>query len=144
MKRMSLKNRRLPMGLLLSLLAFAPSAFSPHAFAGKPAWLMSIPHAISGQQIYKVRILAIDGEAQSELFQYGIEPGQRRVTVELMLDVEWEPDLLEGRRPPAVKDFLLEAEGGRSYQLAARVDLEAPAESQLDQSYWEVFVYATD
>ena len=144
MKRMSLKKRRLPMGLLLSLLAFAPAAFSPHAIAGEQAWLMSIPHALSGQQVYKVRILAIDGKAQSEVFQYGIEPGQRRVTVELMLDVEWEPDLLEGRRPPAVKDFLLKAEAGISYQIAARVNLEAPAESQLDQSYWDVFVYAAD
>ena len=139
MKRMSFAKCRLLAMPLLWVLAFTPAVV-----AEEKAWVMSIPHALSGQQIYKVRVLAIDGEAQSEVFQYAIAPGMRRVTVELMLDVEWEPDLLEGRRPPAVKDFELEVEAGKSYQLAAQVDVEAPVESQLDQSFWEVFVYAAD
>ena len=88
--------------------------------------------------------MPIDGQPQAEVFQYAVAPGARRFTVELMLDVEWEPDLVEGEQPPAVKEFELEVETGKTYQLAARVHINAPAESQLDQSYWEVFLYATD
>ena len=55
--------------------------------------------------------------------------------------IEWEPDLLEGARPPQIKRLELQAEAGKSYWLAARVDVDAPAESQLDQSWWEVFVF---
>jgi hypothetical protein len=139
MKRMSLDKPRLL--LLLFALAWASA---PALLAAEQAWVMSIPHALSGQQVYKVRILAIDGQAQSEVFQFAVAPGARRITVELMLDVEWEPDLVEGERPPAVKEFELEVKAGKTYQLAARVDINAPAESQLDQSYWEVFLYAVD
>ena len=116
----------------------------PSLAASESAWIMSIPHALSAQHIYKVKILAIDGEAQSEVFQYPVSPGTHRIKLELMLDVEWEPDLVESERPPPHKVFELEAEQGKSYQLAARVNIDAPAESQLDQSYWEVFIYRVD
>ncbi|NNK37210.1 MAG: hypothetical protein HKP03_01910, partial [Xanthomonadales bacterium] len=114
MKRMSLDKPRLL--LLLFALAWASA---PALLAAEQAWVMSIPHALSGQQVYKVRILAIDGQTQSEVFQYAVAPGARRITVELMLDVEWEPDLVEGERPPAVKEFELEVKAGKTYQLAA-------------------------
>jgi len=116
----------------------------PSLKASESAWIMSVPHALSAQHIYKVKILAIDGEAQPEVFQYSLSPGKHRIKLELMLDVEWEPDLVESERPPPHKFFELDAEQGKSYQLAARVAVDAPIESQLDQSYWEVFIYRVD
>lgn len=126
----------------LALLIYLP--IMPILGASESAWVMSIPHALSGQHVYKVKILAIDGEAQPEVFQYSLSPGKHRIKLELMLDVEWEPDLAESERPPAHKIFELDAEQGKSYQLAARVNIDAPAEAQLDQSYWEVFIYRVD
>ena len=114
---------------------------SPDIPAQQTAWIMSIPHALSDEHVYKVRILSIDGQPHSEVFRYAVEPGTHRLEVELMLDVEWEPDLTTGSRLPAVKYFELQVEAGRSYQLAAAVDIHAPAESQLDQSFWQVIVY---
>lgn len=112
--------------------------------SAESGWLMSIPHALSGQHVFKVRILEIDGENQPEVFQYEIAVGKRTIKLELMLDVEWEPDLLGSKQQPATKLFELDVEPGKSYQLAARVDVDAPVESQLDQSFWEVFVYAIE
>lgn len=109
--------------------------------AAEWAWVMSIPHALSGEHVYKVRILEIDGTAQKELIRYPLGPGEHSVTVELMLDLEWEPDLTEAGPAPAVKQLKLEAVAGKSYLLAGKVDVDAPAESQLDQSYWEPVVY---
>jgi hypothetical protein len=125
-----------------ALLVFLP--FMSHLAASESAWIMSIPHALSAQHVYKVKILAVDGEAQSEVFQYPVSPGKHRIKLELMLDVEWEPDLVESERPPPQKVYELDAEEGKSYQLAARVNIDAPAEAQLDQSYWEVFIYRVD
>lgn len=110
--------------------------------AAEWAWVMSIPHALSGEHVYKVRILEIDGTAQKELIRYPLGPGEHALTVELMLDLEWEPDLTEGGPVPAVKQLKLEAAPGKSYLLAGKVDVNAPAEAQLDQSYWEPVVYA--
>jgi hypothetical protein len=134
---MSMK-RRTAWILALSLAALASSP----CFAAEWAWVMSIPHALSDEHVYKVKLLEIDGAPQKELIRYPVAAGSHTVTVELMLDVEWEPDLTESVRAPAVKQLALEAVAGKSYLLAARVDVEAPAEAQLDQSYWEPVVYA--
>ena len=129
-------------GLVLALLLSAPTGLAQQGTDG--AWVMSIPGAYSGRHIYKVRILAIDGEARPDSIRHALKAGTRTISVELMLDVHWDPDLLGSERPPAVKDIELEIEAGRSYQLAARIDVEAPVEAQLDQSFWEVFVFRKD
>lgn len=126
---------------LKTLIVLLACAALPCA-AAEWAWVMSIPHALSGEQVYKVRILEIDGAAQKELIRYPLGPGEHAVTVELMLDLEWEPDLTEAGPVPAIKQLKLEAVAGRSYLLAGKVNVDAPAEAQLDQSYWEPVVYA--
>jgi hypothetical protein len=105
------------------------------------AWLMSIPHARSGEAVYKVRIAAIDGVPQQELLRYALAGGSHTVTVELMLDMEWEPDLSTGPQGPAIKQLRLDATPGKSYFLAGQVKLDAPIEAQLDHSWWEPVVY---
>lgn len=124
--------------ILTCLLAFAALPCT----AADWAWAMSVPHARSGEHVYKVRVLAIDGVAQNELIRYPLSPGAHLLTVELMLDLEWEPDLTEAGPAPAVKQLKIEAVAGKSYLLAGKVDVDAPAEAQLDQSYWEPVVYA--
>jgi hypothetical protein len=126
-------------GFWLSVLFLV---ISVPAHAADWAWVMSVPHAISDEYVYKVRIVAIDGEPQQELLRYPLSPGRREMTVELLLDLEWEPDLRTGERKPAIKQIEIDAEPGKSYLLAGRVDVDAPAESQLDGSYWEAVVYA--
>lgn len=131
---MHIRNFSVLFGIVGCLLA-APLA------AADWAWLMSIPHARSGDALYKVRVVAIDGVAQQELLRYAVAGGSHTVTLELMLDLEWEPDLSTGPRKSAVKQLQLDAVPGRNYLLAGRVDLDAPIEAQLDQSYWEPVVY---
>jgi hypothetical protein len=127
---------------LTLLLAGTTLAGLSSAGAASWSWVMSIPHAISDQQLYKVRILEVDGTAQQELLRYDVGPGRHELTVQLMLDLEWEPDLTEGDRRPPIKRMTLEVEAGKSYVLAGKVDIDAPVESQLDQSWWEPVVYA--
>ena len=105
------------------------------------AWLLSVPHAVSGENVYKVRILEIDGEPQKELLRYAVPGGTHTVKVRMLLEVRWDPEFAEAPRGPGVKELELDVEPGRSSRLAARVDPDAPVESQLDQSYWEPFVY---
>lgn len=124
--------------LLITLCLAAP------ARAQDWAWVMSIPYALSQEQIYKVRLLEIDGVPQNELIRYGVGPGRHTITVQMLLDVEWEPDLSDSAPQAPVKQITLEVESGRTYLLAARVDIDAPIEAQLDQSYWEPFVYRED
>jgi hypothetical protein len=105
------------------------------------AWVMSIPHANSASSLYKVRINSIDGVRQTDAVRYPIRPGLHELVVELMLDIEWEPDLSAAPTGPSVKQITIDAEAGKSYRIGARVDREAPAESQLDQSFWQVVVF---
>jgi hypothetical protein len=123
------------------LTALFLSTLAVPGMAADWAWVMSIPHAISPENVYKVRILEIDGTAQKELIRYAVPGGTHRLTLELMLDVEWEPDLTDSVSVSSVKQWELEVEAGKTYLLGARVNVNAPAESQLDQSYWEPFVY---
>jgi hypothetical protein len=132
--------RKLP--FVLTLLA--PLLLVTPARAQDWAWVMSIPYALSQEQIYKVRLLDIDGVPQNELIRYAVGAGKHTFTVQMMLDVEWEPDLSDSAPQPPVKQITLEIESGRTYLLAARVDTDAPIEAQLDQSYWEPFVYRQD
>jgi len=62
----------------------------------------------------------------------------------MMLDLQWEPDLAEAPRGPGWKDLEVEIVSGKTYQLAARLDANAPIEAQLDRSYWAPFVYRVD
>lgn len=128
--------------LTATILAAALALAAPPSFAAEWSWVMSIPHARSDEQLYKVRILEIDGAAQKELIRYPLAGGNHTIRVELMLDLEWEPDLTEAGPVPAVKQLTLQVITGKTYLLAGKVDVDAPAEAQLDQSYWEPVVYA--
>ena len=127
---------------LFTILIVLLSVPAVSGLAAERAWIMSVPYAISGEQVYNVRILEIDGEPQRELLRYAVEPGRRELTVQLLLDLEWEPDLRNGEPLPPIKRIEIPAEGGRSYLLAGKVNVDAPVEAQLDQSYWEPIVYA--
>jgi hypothetical protein len=127
--------------ILTLLILIAPTQPAPAADWG---WILSIPHAKSGEQVYKVRILEIDGEAQKELLRYAVAPGRHTIKASMMLDLQWEPDLAEAPRGPGWKDLEVEIVSGKTYQLAARLDANAPIEAQLDRSYWAPFVYRVD
>lgn len=124
------------------LLALLVTATAGPGQTAEWAWVMSVPHALSDEFVYKVRVLEIDGQAQDELIRYPLTGGEHTITVRLMLDLEWEPDLSDGVTAPPVKRIAVNVEPGRNYLLAGKVDPDAPAESQLDQSYWEPIVYA--
>jgi len=130
--------------LLYVLILLLLEAFAPPSHAADWAWVLSVPHALSSESVYKVRILEIDGEPQQELIRYAIAGGKHTIKVRMLLQVQWEPEFAEAPPGPGVKELVLDAEPGRSYLLAARVDPRAPVESQLDQSYWEPFVYRVD
>jgi hypothetical protein len=127
--------------LILTILLNSP--VSP-AVAADWAWILSVPHAISGDQVYKVRIEEIDGEAQKELLRYAVTAGKHTIKVRMLLDVQWEPELAEAPHGPGWKELELEVTAGKTYLVAARLDPDAPIESQLDRSYWEPFVYRVD
>lgn len=130
--------------LLFTLTFLALMGLAAPARGQDWGWVLSIPYALSQEQVYKVRLLDIDGAPQTELIRYAVTPGTHTFTVQMMLDVEWEPDLSAGARKPPVKRITLDIANGRTYQLAARVNIDAPVEAQLDQSYWEPFVYRVD
>jgi hypothetical protein len=130
--------------LVFVLILLLQGVFSEPSPAADWAWVLSVPHALSGENVYKVRILEIDGEPQKELIRYAVPGGSHTIKVRLLLQVRWDPEFAEAPPGPGVKNLELELEPGRSYFLAARVDPDAPVESQLDQSYWEPFVYRTD
>ncbi len=114
--------------------------FSP-GLAADQSWVMSIPYAVSSEHIYKVVIESIDGKATDSAVRYPLSAGEHSITVSLKLDVEWSPDLVETPGQTRHKQLLVSAEAGNTYQIAARVDIDAAAESQLDDSYWEPLVY---
>lgn len=104
---------------------------------------MSIPHALSAEHIYKVRIERIDGIKVTNALHYPLAAGEHTITIRPLLDVEWSPDLVENpRENPQSKDLNITIKQGKTYQIAVKVDVEASIESQLDQSYWTPFVYA--
>jgi hypothetical protein len=109
--------------------------------AAEQSWLMSIPYAISSEHIYKVVIESIDGRARESAVRYSVSAGEHTITVSLQLDVEWSPDLVETPGQFHHKQLNVLAESGKTYQVAGRLDITAPAESQLDASFWEPIVY---
>ena len=109
--------------------------------AADQSWLMSIPYAVSSEHIYKVVIVSIDGQPGKSAIRYPLVAGEHTIMVSLQLDVEWSPDLVETPGQSHHKQLKVSAEGGKTYQVAGRLDIDAPAESQLDGSFWEPFVY---
>jgi hypothetical protein len=133
-----MRNLVFILALVAQILAYGT------AHAADWGWVLSVPHALSGDHVYKVRVLEIDGEPQKELIRYAVPGGNHTVKVRMLLQVQWEPEFAEAPSGPGVKDLEIEVEPGRSYYLAARVDPNAPIESQLDRSYWKPFVYRVD
>jgi hypothetical protein len=130
--------------LVATLLFVAWLALAAPVTAADQAWILSVPHAISGEGVYKVRILEIDGAEQGDLIRYPVTAGRHVVRLRLLLDVEWDPDLAEAPRGPGWKELEVVVEPGKRYLLAARIDVEAPIEAQLDRSYWEPIVLRVD
>jgi hypothetical protein len=126
------------------LLFIGSQALAVPVTAADPAWILSTPHAISGEGVYKVRILEIDGAEQNDLIRYPVAPGRHVVRLRMLLKVEWDPDLADAPRGTGWKELEVLVEPGKRYQLAARVNLDAPIEAQLDQSYWEPFIFKVD
>ena len=125
-----------------TLLSLGLTALTLPSLAAERAWLASVPHALSSEQIYKVRIMEIDGEAREEWIRYAVLPGRHTVRVRMMLRVDWEPEFAEAPRGPGDKELVLDVERGKTYLIGAKFDPDAPIEAQLDQSYWRPFVYA--
>ena len=109
--------------------------------AADQAWLMSIPYSISSEHIYKVVIESIDGQSSDNATRYSLTAGEHTIMLSLQLDVEWSPDLVETPGQPHHKQLRISAQDGITYQVAGRLDINAPAESQLDGSFWEPVVY---
>ena len=114
---------------------------SSPALAADQSWLMSIPYAVSSANLYKVVIESIDDKAVASDVRYSLAAGDHKITVSLKLDVQWSPDLEERSGQTRHKLLIVATEPGKTYQIAARVDMGAAVESQLDDSYWEPFVY---
>lgn len=102
---------------------------------------MSLPYAISEENIYKVSIEKIDGRDQKPATRHPLHTGSHVVTVSLMLDVFWSPNLTGSQEITQTKKFDVTIEAGTTYQIAAKVDVDAPLESQLDGSFWEPILY---
>lgn len=115
--------------------------FSTSVPAVDQSWLMSIPYAVSSEHIYKVVIQSIDGQTIESALRYPLSAGEHTITVSLQLDVEWSPDLVETPGQVHFRQLKIMTESGKTYQLAGRLDIAAPAESQLDGSFWEPIVY---
>jgi hypothetical protein len=126
------------------ILAFCGGMAAVPAQAADWGWILSVPHAVSGEQVYKVRIVEIDGQPQKELIRYAVPGGRHTVKVRMLLEVTWEPEFAEAPRGPGEKALELDIEPGRTYLLAARLDSDAPIEAQLDRSYWEPIIYQVD
>ena len=109
--------------------------------AGGEAYVMSLPYAISEENIYKVKIEKIDDRVQSPRTRYPLTMGSHVVTVSLMLVVDWSPKIEGSGETIINKQLALDVENGMTYQLGAKVDIDAEVESQLDVSFWEPFVY---
>ena len=107
--------------LLIILLVLPVVLAAEQAEAPANAWVMSIPHAESAKGLYKLRIVAIDDERQPDAVRYALKPGSREIRVELMLDVEWEPDLSSATTRPSVKKLILDATAGKSYRIGRSV-----------------------
>ena len=115
--------------------------FSGGVLAGGEAYVMSLPYALSEENIYKVRIEKIDDRVQAPRTSYPLDRGSHVVTVSLMLVVDWSP-IIEGAGETLIqKQITVDVENGMTYQIGARVDIDAEAKSQLDGSYWEPFIY---
>jgi len=123
---------------LLFLLFLLPGT---RGLAAEQSWLMSIPYAMSSEHIYKVVIESIDGQATENAVRYPVAVGDHTISVRLLLDVEWSPDLVETPGPLRQKQLVVSTRAGETYQIAARLDIDAPAQSQLNDTFWEPFVY---
>ncbi|MFC1795493.1 hypothetical protein ACFL1V_00110 [Pseudomonadota bacterium] len=130
-------NRRICHGIIFLALAF----LSYSSFADGESVVASIPHAISSKNIYKAEIIEIDGVATGSARDYPLTPGQHTIRVRMMLVVDWTPKLPGASDSVREKEIVLNIEPGTKYQIAAKLDIDAPIESQLDGSYWEPVVY---
>jgi len=120
---------------LAALLYYTP------VIAADSGYVMSLPYAISEEKIYKVRIKKIDGQDQQPATRYRVNTGSHVLTVNLMLDIYWTPNLTGSHEKTHTKRFDLTIEDGTTYQVGARVNIDAPIESQLDGSFWEPILY---
>jgi len=130
-------NRRICHGIIFLALAFLSSS----SFADGGSVVASIPYAVSSKNIYKTEIIEIDGVATGAARDYPVTPGQHTIRVRMMLNVDWTPKLPGAPDSVREKEIVLDIEPGTKYQIAAKLDINAPIESQLDGSYWEPVVY---
>jgi hypothetical protein len=110
-------------------------------YADGQSLVMSIPHAISNDHIYKVTIDEIDGMPQEAALNYPLPTGEHVIKVSIMLNLEWTPKLEGASATAQQKEIVLNIDPGTIYRIGAQLDIDAPIESQLDGSYWEPIVY---
>ena len=110
-------------------------------FAAERAYVMSIPYALSDNGIYKVGIVEIDGEVPRHSIKHPVNRGEHTVTVGLVLEVKWTPNLTGPQEKTFLKKIDLTIEDDMNYEIGAEVNVDAPLESQLDGSFWEPILY---
>ena len=128
----------------LIILIMVCAGLIPAAWGQQSSRIMSLPHAISGENLYKVRIERIDGLSVPDRRYHDLAPGAHEIEVSLLLEVVWESNESVEPDSAAAHQMKLTLEGGKRYQVAGRVYQEASPEEVSAGQFWEAFVYRVD
>jgi hypothetical protein len=134
-----LSNRCIRATLMFLALALTQpvSGDSPR----ETAFIRSLPYAVSEEQVYKVRIERINGDAVAAALSYSVPAGRTDVEVSMLLHIEWQlPEGVQAGTPES-GTLVVETEPGLMYELAARVDTGADEEAVANGQFWSPIVY---
>ena len=121
-------------GAFLACLAVGPLMGADHGY------VTGIADQDPANGLFRVSIEKINGKTAPTRPNHEIPAGKNTVTVSLMYNPAMGTHLKNVRDEYYEAQFELEVEPGKTYELGAKVDLEASDQAQADGTFWSPVV----
>ena len=104
-------------------------------------YVTSIPQVVQQDSMFRVNIQRVNGKQPIDSRQYQVPAGEATVRVSLILDRNFAPQLVAAVDKIFTQELAFDVTAGVTYQVGAKVDLNASSEDQMSGNFWEPVIY---
>ena len=104
-------------------------------------YVTSIPQVVQQDSMFRVNIQRVNGKQPIDSRQYQVPAGEATVRVSLILDRNFAPQLVAAVDKIFTQELTFDVTAGVTYQVGAKVDLNASSEDQMSGNFWEPVIY---
>jgi len=127
--------------IMILISAILLSACASSGAGNGHGYVTSVPQVVMQDSMFRVNIQRVNGKQPIDSRQYQVPAGEATIRVSLILDRNYAPQLVSAVEKIFTQELTFNVTAGVTYQVGAKVDLQASGEDQMSGNFWEPVIY---